>query len=72
MYLPYENLEHYNYSVEIEGNTMISIVDIDYSKIDTDKMIEIDSANSQIINDGKLKLSIIENMYESIGATCTK
>lgn len=71
-YLPYKNLEYYDYNIEIEGNTVISTVNIDYSKIDTDKMIEIDASNSQVIKDGKIRLSTIEKMYKSIGVNCTK
>ena len=41
---------------------LISKVDINYSKIDTNKLIEIDKANSQIITDGKIKVSSVKNL----------
>lgn len=69
-YSPYKDVEHYDYSVDISGNTLISKTTIDYTKIDTNKMIEIDSANGSIIKDGKIKVEDIKSMYESIGATC--
>lgn len=69
-YEPYKDVEHYNYNVEINEDTLISKTDLDYTKIDLDKMIEIDSANAQIIKDGKIKLEDIKNTYEAMGMIC--
>ncbi len=69
-YEPYQDVEHYNYSVEITDDTLISKTDLDYTKIDMDKMIEIDSANAKIIKDGKIKLEDIRNTYEAMGLIC--
>lgn len=70
VYEPYKNVKFYNYNVAIRGNKLISKVDINYSKIDTNKLIEIDKANSQIITDGKIKVSSVKSLYEKLGATC--
>lgn len=70
LYSPYKKIEHYNYNVEIKDNTLISTTKIDYSKIDTNKLIEIDSANESLIKDGKIKIDDIKSLYESMGATC--
>lgn len=70
VYEPYKNVKFYNYNIAIRGNKLISKVDINYSKIDTNKLIEIDKANSQIINDGKIKVSSVKSLYEKLGATC--
>ena len=70
VYEPYKNVKFYNYNIAIRGNKLISKVDINYSKIDTNKLIEIDKANSQIINDGKIKVSSVKSLYENLGATC--
>ncbi len=72
MYAPYKDVEHYNYEVIIEGNTLISKTDIEYSKINMDKLIEIDASNSQIIKNGQIKIDDIINLYNSAGATCAK
>lgn len=71
-YSPYKDLEHYNYNVEISGDTLTSTTDLDYTKIDLDKMIEIDSANSAIIKDGKINVDDIKGTYESLGLICNK
>ncbi len=72
IYEPYDGIKYYDYSVEIEDDTLISKLDIDYSKIDTDKIIEIDSANKQMIKDGKVKLSDVESVYTQVGLSCEK
>lgn len=70
IYKPYKDIEYYTYNVTIDNNKLVSTVDINYAKIDTDKLLEIDSANSQLINDGKVKLSSVKSLYEQLGATC--
>ncbi len=70
IYTPYKDIKYYTYNVTIDGNKLVSTVDINYAKIDTKKLIEIDSANSQLINDGKVKLSSVKSLYEQLGATC--
>ncbi len=70
IYKPYKDIEYYTYNVTIDGNKLVSTVDINYAKIDTDKLLEIDSANSQLINNGKVKLSSVKSLYEQLGATC--
>lgn len=71
-YAPYKDVEHYNYNVSVDGNTLTSTVDIDYSKIDTKKMIEIDSANGQLIKDGKINIDDLKSAYSAAGITCEK
>ena len=70
IYKPYKDIEYYTYNVTVDGNKLVSTVDINYAKIDTDKLLEIDSANSQLINDGTVKLSSVKSLYEQLGATC--
>lgn len=70
IYSPYKDIKFYQYNVTINGNKLVSTVDINYEKIDTKKLIEIDSANSQLIKNGKVKLSDVRSLYEQLGATC--
>jgi len=70
MYAPYKDIEHYDYKVTVDGNTLTSTTKIDYEKIDTKKLIDIDSANETLIKDGKIKLSDIQAVYEAVGASC--
>lgn len=70
IYSPYKDVKFYQYNVTINDNKLVSTVDINYEKIDTKKLIEIDSANSQLIKNGKVKLSDVRSLYEQLGATC--
>ena len=67
---PYKDVDYYKYDVEVNDNKLTSTVDINYEKVDTDKLLEIDSANGQLIKDGKIKVSDIKSVYESLGAIC--
>ncbi len=69
-YESYKDIEHYEYNVNIEGNVLISTTNIDYTKIDTSKLIEVDSANGTLIRDGKVKLGTIKSLYSQMGITC--
>lgn len=71
-YAAYNELEHYDTNVTIDGNVLTSTADIDYSKIDTEKMLKIDSALGQIIKDGKVNIDDLKTVYEAAGATCKK
>lgn len=70
IYKPYKDVDNYYYNVRIENNQLISETSIDYDKIDTDKMIEIDSANAQLIKDGKISINDLKTVYASFGITC--
>ena len=70
LYSPYKDVEYYDYNVDVTDNKLTSTVDINYEKVDTDKLLEIDSANGQLIKDGKISVDDIKSVYESLGATC--
>lgn len=69
-YSIYKNIKHYQYSIKIKDNVLTSTVNIDYSKINIDKLISIDRANENLILDGKVSLNYLKNMYESLGNIC--
>lgn len=70
LYAPYKDVEHYEYNVSVDGDTLTSKTKINYEKIDTKKLIDIDSANGSLIKDGKIKLTDIKSVYEGMGASC--
>ena len=70
IYSPYKDVEYYEYNVEVADNKLTSTVDINYEKIDTDKLLEIDSSNGQLIKDGKIAVADIKTVYENLGAIC--
>ncbi len=73
IYSSFDNVDHYNYDVSIEGDTLTSTTDFDYTKIDMDQLLKIDSSIEQFLNDnGKIDLDKITQVYEQTGATCSK
>lgn len=72
-YKTYNDIEYYDIDVKIDGNTLTSTTSIDYEKIDTDELIKVDSANKQLIKDGKVSIDDVESVYtNSLGMTCEK
>lgn len=69
-FAPYKEIEHYESNVSINDSVLTSMTTIDYGKIDTSKMIEVDSANGQLIKDGKVKLDTLKSLYRQMGITC--
>ncbi len=73
LYSNFDNIEHYNYDVKIEGNTLISTTDINYQKMNIDELVNVDSSIEQLLNDDrKIDLDKITQVYEQLGATCEK
>lgn len=71
-YAPYTDIKYYDTNVVIDGNVLISTANVDYSKIDVDKLIEVDPAHQNLFKDGKVYLEDIISFYEDAGATCEK
>lgn len=58
--------------IKIDNNTLTGTTTIDYSKIDTDKLLNVDSGYSEPNKAGKIKLSPMEDLYANVGMTCKK
>lgn len=71
-YEPYKDIKYYDNKIKIEKNTITSTRTIDYSKIDTDKLLSAGSEYYELITDGKVKLSTLKDLYTNIGMTCKK
>ena len=70
IYSPYKDVEHYNYNVKVEGNTLTSTTEINYSKIDMNELFKINSAIGTLMEDNKLKVSDVKKLYKQMGITC--
>lgn len=68
----FKDIKYYDHNIKIDGNTLTSTITIDYTKIDTDKLINIDSSMKQLIKDGKVSVEDIESLYNQLGVTCEK
>lgn len=72
IYKNYENLEYYETSVVREEDSITNDTVINYSKLDTDKLLEIEGEEDNIIKDGKVKLDDWLEFAEKFGTTCDK
>lgn len=71
-YEDYNNIKYYDNSITIKGNELISKTIIDYSKVDTKKMIEVNKENENLIVNGKVKVSALESLYKKNNISCKK
>ncbi len=63
-------IKYYDHDIKIDGDTLTSTITIDYTKIDTDKLIEVDSSLKQLIKNGKVSVKDIKSVYSQLGVTC--
>lgn len=70
IYKNYENLEYYDTSVVREDNSVTNDTVINYGKLDTDKLLEIEGAEDNIIKNGKVKLDDWLKFAEQFGTKC--
>ena len=49
---------------------MISTTNINYKKIDKDKLISIDSSNKNLFTNDNVRLTTLKKIYENNGAKC--
>ncbi len=67
----YKGIDYYDNKVEKNGNTVSSITVINYQKVDTNKIIEIEGKEDNIFEeDGKVKKDTLVNFYKKYGITC--
>lgn len=71
IYSAYDGLDHFSNDIKVSGNTMTSVTTIDYAHIDTDKLLEIEGKENNVINEeGKVPLKDFIAFYEKYGAKC--
>lgn len=72
LYKEYKNLDYYKHNINIKNKTLTSTTNINYKKIDTDKLIEIEPGNKQLIENGKITIDKIEDLYKSNDCICKR
>lgn len=66
----YKNLKYYENSIKREDNSVTSDTTIDYSKIDMNKLEEIEGNSQEIIKNGKIALSDWLTFASKVGTQC--
>lgn len=69
-YSLFDDIKHYDYTVKVKDNTLVSTTSIDYEKIDIDKLFAIDSSIENLFEDGKLKIDDLKSYYKMMGISC--
>lgn len=70
IYKNYEGLEYYDTTVTRTEDSVTSDTVINYGKIDTDKLLEIEGEEDNVIKNGKVKLADWLEFAEQFGTTC--
>ena len=70
IFVNYEGLEYYDNVVTREEDSVTSDTVINYAKIDTDRLLEIEGEEDNVIEDGKVKLDTWLEFAEQFGVTC--
>jgi len=69
-YSLYNDIKYYDNNVRLKNNTLVSVTEINYKKIDTNKLISVDSSNRSLIKNGKIYIKDIYEIYKKQGAKC--
>ena len=67
-----KGVKYYEQKISINENILTSSVNIDYSKINMDKLIKFDPSMKELVKDGKILVKDIESLYNKLGITCNK
>lgn len=66
----YEDLKYYDITITRSDSKVIYDAVINYEKLDTDKLLDIEGEEDNVIVDGKLKLKTWVTFAEQFGTTC--
>ena len=70
IYKNYEGLKYYDNNIDRTDNSVTNDTVINYGKIDTNKLLEIEGEEDNVIKDGKVKLSDWLDFAEQFGTKC--
>ena len=72
IYASYKDVDYYDSKVTREDNKVTSITNINYAKVDMDKILEIEGTENNVkVENGKIKLSDWKSFAKKYGTTCT-
>ena len=70
VYKEYDGIEYYDHKLTLKDGTLTSKVNIDYRKVDLDKIIELEGNKYNIYKDGKVVLNKLLSFYKKAGIQC--
>lgn len=66
----YKGLDYYNFNLTRTDNSVMNTIDIDYQKVDINKLLDIEGEEDNVIEDGKVKLKTWLTFAEQFGTVC--
>lgn len=66
----YKGLKYYDNTITRDSNSIVSDTVINYGKIDTNKLLEIEGEEDNVIEDGKVKVKTWIDFAKKLGAKC--
>ena len=66
----YKGLKYYDNAVVRTSNSVTNDTIINYGKIDTDRLLEIEGEEDNVIKDGKVKVEDWKALAEKVGTKC--
>ena len=66
----YKGLKYYDITITRDENSVVNDTLINYEKIDTDKLLDIEGKEDNVIVDGKVKLETWVSFAEQFGTRC--
>ena len=71
LFSKYKDIKYYDNTITTSNNAITSITKIDYTKVDTDKILELEGENGNIYTkDGSVKLKTLLDLYKKYGSQC--
>jgi len=71
IYEAYDGLKYFSNKITVTKDSMTSVTEIDYAHIDTDKLLEIEGKDDNVVNaEGKVPLKDFLAFYKKYGAKC--
>ncbi len=71
IFIPYKDIDYYDNNVDRTSNSVTSTTVINYEKVDTKKILEIEGENGNIYEeDGKVKKDTLVSFFKKYGAKC--
>jgi len=68
----FKDIQYYDTNLTAKDNSITSTIKIDYTKIDINKLIEIEPSMKVLFKDGKIKVADMETLYSSMQISCQK
>ena len=70
MYFKFNQIPYYENTISIKENKLTSKTVIDYSKIDLNELISVDSSFNEVIKNNKISINQLKKQYKETGAIC--